>query len=394
MIIRSKAENDVYKWNMSYLIMRLFPNLEVEFKFQNRKKGEKFDQDFVDAIKLEIQKLDFLALNDNEKEFMKRKFWWIPGWYFDWYQSARIFNPDYYTVELDENGELVMLAKGPGYIITFSETVLLPIFSELRARYFGADIRVNQKEAEEKLIEQIELSNQNQLLFSEFGLRRRFSSNWHDRVDDIIKERAKYCVGNSNVYEAFRCDTGISGTQAHEIYMIYNALYGYRQGNYMCVEDWLKTFNGHIGILLGDTIGIDAFLGQLTTLHAKACDGFRHDSGPWETFTGKVVKKLQELHVDPKTKSVIYSNSINMFDLLDITNNVRGRFGTVAGGIGGALTNNTGIENANPNCVMKVSRVRFDKNSSWIDCVKCPDEAGKNMGAKIEVDYCLHTTGR
>ena len=74
MIIRSKAENDVYKWNMSYLIMRLFPNLEVEFKFQNRKKGEKFDQDFVDAIKLEIQKLDFLALNDNEKEFMKRKF--------------------------------------------------------------------------------------------------------------------------------------------------------------------------------------------------------------------------------------------------------------------------------------------------------------------------------
>ena len=43
---------------------------------------------------------------------------------------------------------------------------------------------------------------------------------------------------------------------------------------------------------------------------------------------------------------------------------------------------------------MKVSRVRFDKNSSWIDCVKCPDEAGKNMGAKIEVDYCLHTTGR
>ena len=47
MIIRSKAENDVYKWNMSYLIMRLLPNLEVEFNFQNRKNGEKLDQAFV-----------------------------------------------------------------------------------------------------------------------------------------------------------------------------------------------------------------------------------------------------------------------------------------------------------------------------------------------------------
>ena len=43
MIIRSKSENDVYKWNMSYLMMMLFPNLRVKFKFVNRRKGEKFD---------------------------------------------------------------------------------------------------------------------------------------------------------------------------------------------------------------------------------------------------------------------------------------------------------------------------------------------------------------
>lgn len=393
MIIRSKSENDTYKFNMSYLMMVMFPKLETEFTFQNRNKDEKFDQDFVDALGMEIERLKMLSLTEDEMKFMQKEMYWIPSWYFEWYKNADIFNQDI-EVGLDKDGRLIIKSRGLGYKNTFLETNILPIFSALRNKYYGYDKDFNRTEAMDRLKEQISLSNDKKLYFSEFGLRRRYSGMWQDDVDDYISKNAKYCTGNSNVYEAYRCGQRVSGTQAHEIYMIFNALYGYREGAYKCVDAWQEKFNGFSGILLPDTVGIDAFLKQLTTHHAKTCDGFRHDSGPWESFVTKIIKRLKELHVNPLSKSMIFSNSINMQDLDDINNNVSGRVGFVAGGIGGALTNNTGNRKANPNCVMKISRVRFDENSPWINCVKCPDEEGKNMGDPEEVELCLKQTGR
>lgn len=394
MIIRSKAENDVYKWNMSYLMMLMFPNMKVRFKFKNRTLGEKFDKKFIEDIKLEFAKLRSLQLPDDQKEFMKKSFWWIPGWYFDWYQHADIFRPEAVNPYLDENNEFQCYAEDFGYIATFWETNILPIFSELRNRTYGYTYdKMNEKESIDLLREQIDLSNRHHLDFSEFGLRRRFNAMWQDRVDDIIAKEARYCVGNSNVYEAFRCGQRISGTQAHEIYMAYNAIYGYREGNYMCVRDWMNTFNGHAGILLGDTIGLDAFLKCMTTLYAKASDGFRHDSGPWEIATTKYINRMNELRVDPKSKVIIYSNSINMFELDDIVNNVRGRVKDGKGGLGGALTNNIpSLPKANPNCVMKLDAIKLDENSPWINCIKNPDEEGKAMGDPVEIQYCNYAT--
>lgn len=395
-IIRSKSENDVYKWNMSYLMMVMFPNMDVRFKFKNRKKGEKFDLGFMDLVDRELNKLRELTLSNEEKEFMKKSFWWIPGWYFDWYQHADVFNPSYYKIWLGEDGSFNCIVEGPGYMATFWETNVLPIFSELRAQYYGYTMTQEQEEkALKALRDQILLSNSEGLGFSEFGLRRRFSGAWQDKVDEIIAKEAKYCVGNSNVYEAFKNGQGISGTQAHEIYMAYNAIYGYREGNYMCVRDWMNTFNGHAGILLGDTIGLETFLKCLTTLYAKASDGFRHDSGPALWATEKYINRLNELHVDPLMKTVIYSNSIDMYTLRDLKKTVQGSIKDAKGGIGGSLTNNIpGLKEANPNCVMKLDSIRLDKNSPWIPCIKNPDDDGKAMGDAVEIEYCNHVTGR
>lgn len=160
------------------------------------------------------------------------------------------------------------------------------------------------------------------------------------------------------------------------------------------MKNWNDTFGGSNGIFLVDTIGIDQFLNNLPQLYAKAADGFRWDSGTWESFTSKVIARLVALKVDPLTKTLVYSDSINMQKFLDIYRNVRGRVGHVAAGIGGALTNNTGVENASPQVVMKLSEARINKNSPWIPCVKCPDTEGKYMGDKNEVELCLRTIGR
>ena len=161
MIIRSKCENDVYKWNMSYLMMMKFPNMKVRFKFKNRRPGEKFDQKFIEDMRLELTKLRMLKLSDAEKAFMKKNFWWIPGWYFDWYQHADIFRPEAVKMWLDENSEFQCEVEDLGYIVTFWETNILPIFAELRNRAYGYTYdKMNESEALELVREQINLSNE------------------------------------------------------------------------------------------------------------------------------------------------------------------------------------------------------------------------------------------
>lgn len=392
MIIRSLLENDVYKWNMSYAIMKTYPFAETVFKFKDR-KNEVFDQDFVDQFNLEVESLCTLRLKPEEKKFLIAKFYWIPKYFFDWFENFK-FDSSNLKVWLDDEKHFCMESRGLAYENEFWEVPLLAIFSELRTRYRGFDKKFNRAEALEILNGQIALSNENQLYFSEFGLRRRFSGAVQEMVDKVLVENSKCFVGNSNVYMAFKNNTPISGTQAHSWIMLNNAFVGYRLGNYHAMKNWNDTFGGSNGIFLVDTIGIDQFLNNLPQLYAKAADGFRWDSGTWESFTSKVIARLVALKVDPLTKTLVYSDSINMQKFLDIYRNVRGRVGHVAAGIGGALTNNTGVENASPQVVMKLSEARINKNSPWIPCVKCPDTEGKYMGDKNEVELCLRTIGR
>lgn len=389
MIIRSKYENDVYQWNISYFLMLKFPRMRMRFKFMNRTPGEKVDKKFLEDFGMEMVKLRNLKGTEEMKMAAARKLWWISLWYHDWYQNADIFRPEAIKPWIDENDEFQCYAEDYGWRVVFWETNVLPIYTELRNRLYGyTQDKINEAESLEKLVDQIELSNAHQLPFAEFGLRRRFSANWQDRVDDIIKERAKYCLGNSSVYQAIRLDQPAIGTQAHSIYMAYNGVYGYRQGSYMCVKDWMEVFNGYSGILLGDTIGIDAFLGQMPALYLMSSSGYRHDSGPWEQATSKYIHKLQECRIDPRTKRMTYSDSIDMYKLDDIGNNVRGRLGSFNGGIGGALTNNTTIPEANPKIVMKLDAIQLDENSPWISTIKNPDSEGKAMGNPKEIEYC------
>lgn len=55
-----------------------------------------------------------------------------------------------------------------------------------------------------KLSEKVELSNQHQLRFSEFGTRRRFSIDVQETVIKRLNDTAKYCTGTSNCYFAMK----------------------------------------------------------------------------------------------------------------------------------------------------------------------------------------------
>ena len=391
MIIRSLLENDVYKWNMSYAIMKTYPFAEAVFKFKDR-NNEVFNENFLEDFTLELHKLAMLRLGANEKAFLIKSFYWIPKWFFDWFETFK-FDPSKVRAWLDSEGHFQCEVEGLDYEVEFYEVPLLAIFTELREKFTGRFDKLQESDYLERAAAQIELSNREGLYFSEFGLRRRFCSVVQDKVDELIKKEAKYCLGNSNVYQAYRLEQKISGTQAHSWIMLNIAFNGYRLGNYHAMENWNKVFGGNNGIYLVDTIGIDQFLNNLTLLQAKALDGFRWDSGPWETFTSKIIKRLNELGVDPRTKKFIYSDSISMMDFSDIHNNVKGRVGFDAAGQGGTWTNNTGIPGKPVSCVLKLDRARINAHSPWIYCVKYPDTPGKAMGNPDEIELCKKSIG-
>ena len=399
-MIRSKIENDTYKWNIAYFYWLNYPFAELQWEFKDRKK-EEFNSDFVERFNMEISKLGMLNMTESEYNFLTENFSWIPRGFFQWFYRCFRFDPSNVVAWLDDDSHFhFKFGEGiPAYESTFYEIPCLSIFTELREEFFGLKEKINLKESMNIIKEQVDLSNRNELKFSEFGLRRRFSSTWQDKVDEYIAQNAKYCTGNSNVYLAYKLGQKVSGTMAHEIFMTTGAFKGYTLENYETIEGWIHAFKGNVGTYLLDTIGIDQALNNLTMLQAKVADGFRWDSGSWESFTTKLINRLRELKVNPLHKGIVYSDSINIQTYDDINNNVKGRIGWSAAGIGGALTNNIVLDNApdcanKVECVCKVHKARINKKSPWIDCVKCPDTPGKYMGEKHAIEVCLKTIGR
>ena len=89
-----------------------------------------------------------------------------------------------------------------------------------------------------QMYKDIFMDNEYKLKFSEFGTRRRFSYNVHDEVCKLLKEKAMYCTGTSNVHMAMRYNMKVMGTHPHEWFMFHGAEFGYKRA-----KMFIKEFN-------------------------------------------------------------------------------------------------------------------------------------------------------
>ena len=84
---------------------------------------------------------------------------------------------------------------------------------------------------------------------------------------------------------------------------------------------------------------------------AEAWSGVRHDSGDPFEFGEKVIGFYEGLGIDPKTKTILFSDSLDVPTMVKIQERFGGRI-RVAFGVGTNLTNDPGLEPLN--VVMKV----------------------------------------
>lgn len=386
-MIYSILDNDLYKFSTGYAYMKLYPEAEGTFTFTDRDNTE-YTEEFLEQLKMEFAKLSKLALTSDEFHWCIKNIPYIPEVYWEWLLGFR-FDPNIIDAHLDENNHLHIEVYDKLYRVTLYEVPILAIVSELRNKMLGNV--VDMKKALEKLDAKINIANANHLKFSEFGTRRRFSADLHDKICKELNEKCPiFCVGTSNVYFAMKYNMTPVGTFPHEWIMFHGAIWGYQEANYLGMRDWVRTYDGNLGIFLMDTYTSKVGLRNMSMKFAKLFDGVRCDSGDEYKIGNMVIDRYKELGIDPTTKTIVFSNALDFNKYADIARYFNGRI-RVSAGIGTNLTNDTGFKPSN--IVMKLSECRINKNHPRKLCIKISDDNGKHLGDHQEFDVASYQLG-
>lgn len=220
-------------------------------------------------------------------------------------------------------------------------------------------------------------------VFSEFGLRRRYSGKMQDWVVKyIIGKKISGFVGTSNVYLAKKYGVKACGTMAHEMFQLLQGHHEYNPAyaNRFVMKAWVKEYETDNGIALTDCITTDCFLLDFNKTYANLFSGVRHDSGDPFSWGEKMISHYKKLGIDPMTKTLLFSDSLDFEKATKIRHHFKGKC-KVAFGIGTYISNPlTSVEPLNIVCKL------VEVNGSAV--AKLSDVEGKGMCRDDEyVDY-------
>ncbi len=223
---------------------------------------------------------------------------------------------------------------------------LLAIVSEVHFRnaYPNPDLSEGRRRLAAK-IRQINGVADPEFRIADYGTRRRFSRAWQDEIVRTLKRSiGPKLVGTSNVMLAMQDGLTPLGTMAHEYLQACQAVGPrLRDSQAFAFNMWAREYRGDLGIALSDVCGMDAFLRDFDLFFCKLFDGVRHDSGDPFEWGEKLIAHYQKMRIDPHTKTMVFSDSLNVPLAIRLFNYFRGRMHT-AFGIGTNLTNDIGVD--------------------------------------------------
>ena len=380
-IVVSLLDTDLYKFNMDQVIFHKHTDLCGQYFFKCRNKGVVFTPEMVQEINEQIDHLCTLSFKKEELDYL-RSIRFIKN---DYVEFLRLWHPirDYVTVELKDGGELSVVVDGPLFSAMQFEIFLLEIINEVyfRMKY---DYDVLRKSAEERLNKKIELMNDGTYTFrfAEFGCRRRLSREWEDEVVRRLVTETTNCIGTSNVYLAMKYNVIPVGTYAHEFVQMYQGIDSIPLAytNHYAMKDWYQEYEGDNGTALTDTVTTDLFLKDFTRSMVNNYTGVRHDSGDPYEWGEKIIAHYKKYGVDPKTKMLLFSDSLNFDKAQEIYEYFKDKC-KVSFGIGTYVSNDTYVGSLN--IVIKLQYV------NGRPVAKLSDAIGKTMCDDLEYEKYL-----
>jgi nicotinate phosphoribosyltransferase len=378
-LISSVLDNDFYKITMQQGVIRLFPAAKARYQFINRGKHA-FPDGFAAALRKSVNEMAVLKLSKEEKHFLKVTCPYLDPVYLDFLEGYR-FNPE--EVHIEQSGEdLSVHIEGLWYRTILWEVPLMSLICEIFYKLTQAE-RISDEEIIQKTKHKIEQYAQLGITVAEFGTRRRYSYQVQRLVLQALSTYGTGSfIGTSNVHLAMLHKTKPIGTHAHEWFMFHAARYGFKMANAMGLEHWVQVYRGDLGIALSDTYTTDVFFRQFDKMFSKLFDGVRHDSGDPLEFADKVIKHYENMGIDPKSKTIIFSDGLDYEKVARIAAHCRDRVG-MSFGIGTNFTNDAGPKAMN--IVIKMTEAH-PKDGEWTAVVKLSDEPGKHTGTEPAIN--------
>lgn len=376
-IITSLLETDMYKFSMGQAIYHQYTDYKTTWSFKCRNTDVKFTEEMVEEIREQIKAYCELSFTEEELAYLGN-IKWIKGSYIDF---LRIWNPRYEDFEIttDDVCGLSIEARGTWLNTSMYEIPTLAIVNEVFFR-MNYDYSKLFKSFEKKLDEKVKAIGENGTLslgsFSEFGLRRRLSAEAQELAVKKLSEMNyvnSNFVGTSNVYLAKKYGITPVGTMAHEWIMCVgqgNHKHNPAYSNWFALDSWVKEYGILNGIALTDAITTDCFLKDFQLTYATLFSGVRHDSGSPYEWGDKMIAHYKSLGIDPATKTLLFSDSLNFEKANELYNYFKGK-ARVAFGIGTYIANDTDVPPLN--IVMKTTLC------NGMDVAKISDTAGKGM---------------
>ncbi|WFF39459.1 nicotinate phosphoribosyltransferase [Moraxella nasibovis] len=356
-IITSLLDNDLYKFTMLQAMLHQFPQTHGVYRFRCRNNDQlAFDLgDIKDDVETQLDFLCSLKFKQDELDYL-RSLRFIKTDFVDYLELFQL-KRRFIKVWADDENRLNIEIEGAMIQAMFFEIFVLAIVNQLYYERLNDNhaISEGQKRLDEKvrILKHYEMLQQSDLknppfTVADFGTRRRYSKDWHYHVvKTLAKESPSIFRGTSNVYLAKELGLTPIGTMAHEFMQAFQALdVRLRDSQKAALEAWVREYRGDLGIALTDVVGMDAFLRDFDLYFAKLFDGLRHDSGDPYEWGDKAIRHYQMLKIDPKTKSLTFSDGLTLEKAWDLHQYFKERIKT-GFGIGTNLTNDVGLTQLN-----------------------------------------------
>lgn len=371
--IFSILDNDFYKFTMQHAVVQLFPRAKAKYQFINRGKHP-FPDGFGELLKEAVKEMESLKLSKEEKKYLEKTCPYLAPTYLDFLQGYRY---DSSEVEISQNGsDLSVKVSGLWYRTIMWEVPIMSLICEL---YYetGGQQRISDEDVIITARDKISKYSTLGISLAEFGTRRRHSYQVHDLTTKTLVESGKSTfIGTSNVHLAMKHQTKPIGTHAHEWFMFHGAKFGFKMANLLGLENWSDVYRGDLGIALSDTYTSEVFFSQFDKKFSKLFDGVRHDSGDPLEFADMTIQHYENNGIDPKTKTIIFSDGLNYEKVERIAKYCRDRI-RISFGVGTSLTNDVGL---NPmNIVIKMIEA-LPEEGAWTPVIKLSDEKNKHTG--------------
>ena len=388
-IITSTIETDLYKINMLAVVLSQFNMDRTRWAFRCRNKDVKFTPEMITEIRAQIdwycQNVRFTA---EDIAYLKKACPWLKQSFLDFLRFWRPFREEIFinegNIQPYNDCGLAIECVGPQTSVMMYEIPILAIVNEV---YFafkygaGAKLVEFQKRAVQKF-EDLKNGKYDVGVFSEFGLRRRYSKAAQDwLVNYMVDQKIPGFVGTSNVYLAKKYGVRPIGTCAHEMFQLLQGHHEYNPAyvNRLVMKAWTKEFKTSNGIMLTDCITTDCFLLDFDETYAKQFDGVRHDSGDPIAWGEKILAHYKKFNIDATQKTLLFSDSLDFERATRIKKYFEGRC-KIAFGIGTWLANDCGIP------ALNIVHKMVECNGAPV--AKISDVEGKGMCRDSEyVDY-------